>query len=332
MRWLTIHLWVVTCLCSLFLSGCAVKQGAHFSIAPEFDKSKIEAISKSAGLRNQASGKKTLDDAKPDQFRVTGFNKRTVPSRPTQSKTQTVLSETAKSSEPVLQFDEFEEFDAIDLAETKVKRHPESKSESETSVAAQKPVNTELEPVFVPESTPTMRVALNTNSTLQTEEEKTQPAKSPQMVDLGLKPLSQLSINAKPPAGDLPTNTAAAHLDQLPARQVVMGESRDWELITKEWEAPGVAYNPLYFEEPNLERFGYNYGALQPFISAGRFFGRVPMLPYMIGAYPLDECRYPLGYARPGDCPPYQVEKLPFSARGALFESLTATGLIFLIP
>lgn len=328
MRWLTIHFWVVTCLCSLFLSGCAVKQGAHFSIAPEFDKSKIEAISQSAGLRNQASENKTLDDAKPDHFKVTGFNKRAFASRKTQSETQKVLSETAKSSEPILQFDEFEEFHAIELAEMKFKRE----QESETSVEAKKPVTPEAGPVFVPESTPTMNVALNTNSKFQTEEEKTQSAKSPQMVELGLKPLSQLSINAKPPAGDLPTNTAAAHLDQLPARQVVMGESRDWELITKEWEAPGVGYNPLYFEEPNLERFGYNYGALQPFISAGRFFGRVPMLPYMIGAYPLDECQYPLGYARPGDCPPYQVEKLPFSARGALFESLTATGLVFLIP
>jgi len=55
-------------------------------------------------------------------------------------------------------------------------------------------------------------------------------------------------------------------------------------------------------------------------------------LPYMIGAYPMHENRYSLGYARPGDDPPYQVEKLPFSARGALFESLTATGLVFLIP
>jgi|GEM_PF-4779991 len=329
MRWLTIHLWVVTCLCSLFLSGCAVKQGAHFSIAPEFDKSKIEAISQSAGLRNQASEKKTLDSVKPDQFKVTGFNKRTFASRKVQAKTQNILAEAAKSSEPILQFDEFEQFHAIELAQMKFKREPVS----ETSVEAQKPVTPKVEPVvFVPESTPTMSVALKTNNIYQTDEEKTQLAKSPQMVELGLKPLSQLSINPKPPAGDLPTNTAAAHLDQLPARQVVMGESRDWELITKDWEAPGVAYNPLYFEEPNLERFGYNYGALQPFISAGRFFGRIPMLPYMIGAYPLDECRYPLGYARPGDCPPYQVEKLPFSARGALFESLTATGLVFLIP
>lgn len=330
MRWLTIHLWVVTCLCSLFLSGCAVKQGAHFSIAPEFDKSKIEAISQSAALRNQASEKKTLDDAKPDQFKVTGFNKRNLASRKTQSETQNILSKTEISSKPILEFDEFEEFHAIELAEMKFKQE----QESDTSVEAQKPVTTELKPiVFVPESTPTMSVTLKTNSTTnQAEDAKTQPTKSPQMVELGLKPLSQLSINPKPPAGELPTNTAAAHLDQLPARKVVMGESRDWELITKDWEAPGVAYNPLYFEEPNLERFGYNYGALQPFLSAGRFFGRIPMLPYMIGAYPLDECRYPLGYARPGDCPPYQVEKLPFSARGALFESLTATGLVFLIP
>lgn len=323
MRWLTIHLWVVTYLSCLALSGCSVKQGAHFSIAPEFDQRKIEAISKSAGLRNNAFKNKTSDVAKADHFRVTGFNKQA-------EKHQRRQRTTPESTDPILEFDEFESFHAIELAERQFAPQAESKIALDIPVVAQKPVI----PVEISEIVSVSEVTFNTNINYETEEKKVESpkSKSPQMVNLELTPLSQLSINVKPPAGDLPKNTAAAHLDKIPARQVVMGESRNWELTTKEWEAPGVAYNPLYFEEPYLERYGYNYGALQPFISAGRFFGRIPALPYMIGANPIHECKYSLGYARPGDCPPYQVEKLPFSPRGALFQSLTVTGLVFLIP
>ena len=332
MRSLRIHLWIITCVCSLFLNGCAVKQGAHFSIAPEFDQNKIEAMSRSAELRSKSSGKKTDEAAKSDQLRVTGFNKQTVLSQKRQSEPIDASLETSEASEPDLQFDEFADFHSIELAETNFQQREELNTKNRLPLEAEKPVMTELPPVVVPENVPAANVNFKTVDEFRSEEIKTQAPPSPALVDLGLKPLGQLSLNVKPPAGDLPKNTAAEYLDQLPTRHVVMGESRDWELVTKDWEAPGVGYNPLYFEEPYLERYGYNYGVLQPFISAGRFFGRIPALPYMIGTYPLDEMRYPLGLARPGDCPPYQVEKLPFSARGALFESLTATGLIFLIP
>ncbi|QDT97381.1 hypothetical protein [Gimesia aquarii] len=326
MRWLTIHLWVVTYLSCLFISGCSVKQGAHFSIAPELDQSKIEAISKSASLRNHSHKNKTSDVAKADHFRVTGFNKRAENHQRHQN--------ASEKTEPILEFDEFEDFHSIELAEREFNPQTESQMELEIPLVAQKPVLSDLTPTETPEILSESEVIFNTNINYETEEKKTElpKSKSPQLVELGLTPLSQLTINIKQPAGELPQNTAAEHLDKIPARQVVMGESRNWAVTTKEWEAPGLVYNPLYFEEPYLERYGYNYGALQPFISAGRFFGRIPALPYMIGAYPIHECRYPLGYARPGDCPPYQVEKLPFSPRGALFESLTVTGLVFLIP
>tara|TARA_R110002095_G_scaffold165293_2_gene143505 strand:+ start:4431 stop:5366 length:936 start_codon:yes stop_codon:yes gene_type:complete len=311
-----------------------VKQGAHFSIAPEFDQNKIAAISNSAELRRQSSVSKTVEVAKSDQLRVTGFNKRTIQPPEPQKHMQNTDAEQITSEIPELEFDEFANFHSIELAGVNFPQHQESRQEIEVPLEAEKPVLTEFPPIVEHEKVPAADITFKTIDEFHSEEIKTQKPQpqSPSLVDLELKPLSLLTVNAKPPVGDLPKNTAAAHLDQLPARHVVMGESRDWELVTKEWEAPGVGYNALYFEEPYLERYGYNYGALQPFISAGRFFGRIPALPYMIGTYPMDEMRYPLGLARPGDCPPYQVEKLPFSARGALFESLTVTGLIFLIP
>ncbi|MCA9015841.1 MAG: hypothetical protein KDA77_10960 [Planctomycetaceae bacterium] len=329
MRLLTVQSWIATCLCCLIFNGCASTQVAHFSIAPEFDHGKINAISKSAAARTGDTENKTNESAKSDQVRITGFNKQMFQDRKIQTETKAAPLETFQPKKSDLQFDESEEFHSIALSETSIPQE----TETDHPVEAKKPERVEVQPVFVLDLPPATEVVLSkNNSAVQAEEKKTPTANSPQLVDLGLKPLTQLTINAKPPAGDLPKNTAAEQLEKLPTQQVAMGDSRNWTLSTKEWEAPGVAYNPLYFEEPYLERYGYNYGALQPFISAGRFFGRIPALPYMMGAYPMDECRYPLGYARPGDCPPYQVEKLPFSARGTLFESLTVTGLVFLIP
>lgn len=335
MRCLTNHSWVFICLCSLLFSGCAVNQGALFSVAPEMNQCKIDAIAQSATVRQKYANNKTTERAKPDHFRVTGFNKASLKRQKTVKK-EAVSQVAAKiAPENDLEFDEFADFHAIELAEYNLRQKAEIQTDS--PVEARKPVIQALppipEPVIVSENiTPETEVAFRTNTELQVKQEAVPETKSAELVELGLKPLSQLSISAKPPTGELPKNTAAEHLDKFPTRHVVMGDSRDWELATKEWEAPGTSYNPLYFEEPNLERYGYNYGAIQPFVSAGRFFGRVAILPYMIGAYPLHETRYPLGYARPGDDPLYQVEKLPFSARGAVFEGLTATGLVFLIP
>ncbi|MCH9792581.1 MAG: hypothetical protein K0U82_17365, partial [Planctomycetes bacterium] len=117
MRCLTIQSWIVTCLCSLFLSGCAVNQAALFSIPPEFEKSKIVAISQSAAVRNQSDAKKTIEDAKPDQFRVTGFNKDTLKHQEKPAIESKVQVHKEVSSDADLEFDEFADFHAIELAE-----------------------------------------------------------------------------------------------------------------------------------------------------------------------------------------------------------------------
>lgn len=342
MRWLTIHNWSLICLSCLFLNGCSMKQGAHFSIAPELDRKKIEAISQSAELRSQSIFNKTTEAVKSDQPRITGFNKQKRKQVSLQKKRNVHLV-SAKSDDSELEVDDFAEFHRVELAESRFRLKPNSPIkaiEDEIPLIAEKPVLSEPIIVEISESKPVIEIAFRSNQELQAaasnqlqpETNKVEAPPASQAVDLGLKPLSQLNLKINPSKGDLPTNTAAKHWDQIPAQKMVMGESRDWSLVTKEWEAPGVAYFPLYFEEPYLERYGYNYGAIQPFISAGRFFGRIPALPYMLGAYPPDECMYSLGYARPGSCPPYQVEKLPFSWRGSVYTGLTATGLVFLIP
>ncbi len=331
MRCLTIPKWAILCLCSSMLTGCAVNQTALFSIPPELDKSKLEAISQSVSVRNQSLVKKTNESVKPDQFRVTGFNKAVIQRKNEKKKEAINQAEKKEAIDSDLEYEALADFHAIELVEFEIQQ--DLNSELDLPIEAKKPVIEEPILVLIAEEEIAEEVSFNVVKQVQNEEKKANTAaKDAELVELGLKPLRSLSISVKPPTGELPKNTAAAHLDKIPRQVIVMGTSRDWNLVTKEWEAPSVAYNPLYFEEPNLERFGYNYGVAQPFISAGRFFGRVALLPYMIGAYPLHEERYALGYARPGDNPPYQVEKLPVSGRGAIFQSLAVTGLVFLIP
>lgn len=102
--------------------------------------------------------------------------------------------------------------------------------------------------------------------------------------------------------------------------------------------APAVYSRPLYFEQPNVERYGHYVGVCrrdnltQSAISAAHFFATVPVLPYKMGANCPDECNYVLGAYRPGSCNPHQLVWPEFSLRGLAFEGAAVTGLIFLIP
>jgi hypothetical protein len=104
------------------------------------------------------------------------------------------------------------------------------------------------------------------------------------------------------------------------------------------WAAPAFYTNPLYFEQPNVERYGHYVGICdgdnltQSAISAAHFFVCVPVLPYKIGAECPTECNYTLGSYRPGSCNPHQLVKPPLSLRGLVFEGAAATGLVFLLP
>lgn len=104
------------------------------------------------------------------------------------------------------------------------------------------------------------------------------------------------------------------------------------------WAAPAVFHRPLYFEQPNVERYGHYVACCkggnwaQSAISAAHFFGTIPVLPYKIGADPCCERHYVLGTYRPGSCNPHQLVKPKYSCCGLVLQGITVTGLIFLIP
>lgn len=108
---------------------------------------------------------------------------------------------------------------------------------------------------------------------------------------------------------------------------------RNWMPMSFTWKASAVCSKPLYFQETALERYGHTAGPIrQPILSGAHFFMSLVTLPYQTGINPLWECRYPLGYYRPGNCAPYFLPPIPLSVRGGLLEAGAWIGGIYLIP
>ncbi len=100
-----------------------------------------------------------------------------------------------------------------------------------------------------------------------------------------------------------------------------------------QWKASGLCHKPLYFEQPQLERYGHEIGPiLQPIVSTAHFFGSIAVLPYKMGIHPPNECQHPLGYYRPGSCAPYMLRPIPWSLRGAAVQAGVVGGAVALIP
>jgi len=142
-----------------------------------------------------------------------------------------------------------------------------------------------------------------------------------------------VSLNSAVTPGIMPKDYGAMVFAGLPSEFQPAGYLRsDSFPIGTQWTAPWVAYRPLYFEDPWLERHGYNHRCLQPIVSAAKFYGRIPLLPYMVGATACSECTYSLGRGRPGDCPPHFFTIPKKSCRGALYQAAFVAGTVFLTP
>jgi len=181
--------------------------------------------------------------------------------------------------------------------------------------------------------------------------EKTEKPKRPSLVDelyarevtRSLKPISEVTTSVTLPPGryypDIPDKSERPLLPR--ARELFAeagqqrqgrGGARPWGEHVVIWEAPGTAHHPLYFEEINLERYGYSFGLAQPAVSAAHFFGRLPALPYLMTVDPPHSCVYTLGHYRPGGCAPFAWNVPPFDPLAAAVQAGVVTGLVFLIP
>ena len=106
---------------------------------------------------------------------------------------------------------------------------------------------------------------------------------------------------------------------------------RNWVPQSFTWTASSLCHKPLYFENQQLERYGHTHGPiLQPIHSTAHFFVSLATLPYAASIHPPNECRYALGYYRPGNCAPWLKDPIPLSLDGLRRQALITTGLSFI--
>jgi hypothetical protein len=120
------------------------------------------------------------------------------------------------------------------------------------------------------------------------------------------RPLRQVGTSISPPPGELPPDVAERRFGTAPVITASAHGGRGWTESAYLWQAPTLFYGPLYFEEPNLERYGHHAGCvLQPALSAAHFLVAVPALPVRMVVMRPWNAVYPLGHASPGGPAPW---------------------------
>jgi hypothetical protein len=93
-----------------------------------------------------------------------------------------------------------------------------------------------------------------------------------------------------------------------------------------------VVYQPLYFQQVNVERYGWELGVFQPLVSQAQFYGDVLLFPYKVAVDPPWKCDSNRGYALPGDAEPLRFLTMPFSWKGVAAEAGAAVGASAIFP
>jgi hypothetical protein len=99
------------------------------------------------------------------------------------------------------------------------------------------------------------------------------------------------------------------------------------------WCASNLYHNPLYFEDVQLERYGHVKcnEVTQSFVSMGKFGAQLVGLPYQMALDNPHDCRYALGYYRPGDCAPRKHYRVPLNAKAAAVSAPVYAGAVLLL-
>lgn len=93
-----------------------------------------------------------------------------------------------------------------------------------------------------------------------------------------------------------------------------------------------VCYSRLLCEDKNSERYGWNLGLLQPYVSAGKFFVDTSIMTYKAFSYPSLWYDCSAGHGLPGDPVPYYLYPPGFSITGGLAQAGSAVALAFIFP
>lgn len=141
------------------------------------------------------------------------------------------------------------------------------------------------------------------------------------------KPMDRITLAASPGNDDkAPEDLAASYMEDSE-----LYVSSSYHPGNRAQRYPiGFLHNPLYFEEPDLERCGNGCGCATAAVSAVQFLSNTIVLPYRMAADP--PCALRRGY---GDCRcnqelpcqrPFQCKLRAITAEGAM-----AAGFVFLL-
>lgn len=133
--------------------------------------------------------------------------------------------------------------------------------------------------------------------------------------------------------GALPENRTEGRLPQ--ARPLPTGTTREIGMyaMSKEWYAPGFCHKPLYFQDTMLERHGVSRRpCIQPLASGVRFFGTLPIMPYLMTLHPPGEDIYSLGHYRPGSAAPCLWERPPYDRHAMAVQAGSTAGVFVGFP
>jgi hypothetical protein len=102
--------------------------------------------------------------------------------------------------------------------------------------------------------------------------------------------------------------------------------------MTETVEPNYLCYERLYFEDKNSERYGWDLGFIQPFVSAGIFFWDTATLPYRLATEPCRHFECNSGYCLPGDPVPYLLYPPQWSVSGTAAEIGAIVAIAWIFP
>ncbi len=169
------------------------------------------------------------------------------------------------------------------------------------------------------------------------------PSKSPALSGTNLKPsapgysqtsIADLNIDIRPKATtknqEIPEDLAQRQMQQMPV--LTYGMADEMPASITRHTADRFAYEPLYFEEANLERYGNHRGELQPVASAVRFYATIPALPYLATLHTPRKAYYWDWPYQTGRDAPRVRELPPLKLKPATVEAGAIAALILLFP
>jgi hypothetical protein len=107
---------------------------------------------------------------------------------------------------------------------------------------------------------------------------------------------------------------------------------RSWEPMNMEVAPYYVAYRPLYFQQINAERYGWDFGVLHPVLSATVFLKDFILWPYHFATAPCRRYEFNSGYCLPGDPVPAMLYPPELSVTGFFAEVGTILALVAIFP